>query len=399
MENRKLKDGYTTGSCAAAAAWAAAYDLCSGSPVTSVDISLPDGSRHRFATEKVDAPFCCYSVQKDAGDDPDVTDKIYVCASCQKISHTGKAEMMDGHQGKGYLMEGDPPIYIDGGPGIGVVTREGLTCPVGHYAINPVPREEIARAVREACERCGKTDIPDGLLITISAPEGVQIAEKTFNPRLGITGGISILGTSGIVHPMSEEALLDTIRLELHMRAVNGMREVILTPGNYGETFLRKRIKVPEGQAVMISNFVRDAVLMAGDEGFKRILFAGHAGKLIKVAAGFPNTHSRYGDKRMETFISILEGLPEPEIEEMAPSLRDKIMNANTTDEALDILSNAFPDEPEYYVTTFLDSLALAVCHQLDAWAEGALSSEVIVFSRGGDVGSTEGVKKYLQDQ
>ncbi len=391
MEKKELRNGYTTGSCAAAAAKAAAMELLTGSCSETVAITLPGGTKAQFKVQKINvddksSPVSCFCVQKDSGDDPDVTDGSYICAACRTVSPSEMQEFKA--DGKGYFMEGESSIYIDGGPGVGLITREGLSCPVGHYAINPVPRSEITSAVREVCYEAGWTG---NLLINIAVPEGEVMAAKTFNPRLGITGGISILGTSGIVRPMSEEAVLETIRLELHMRSVSGNSGVILVPGNYGETFLKERLGIPEGTAVQISNFVRDSVLMACDEGFDKILFTGHTGKLIKVAAGFQNTHSRYGDKRMETFAALLEKVNVHETR-----VRDDIMSANTTDEALSMLKKAYPAGSENIVRAFLDELAYALKRQMEEWAGEKLITEVIVFSREGDIGATQGVRDYF---
>ncbi len=401
MEEKKLRNGYTTGSCAAAAAKAAATDLLTAVHPESVIITLPGGEKAEFPVEKVNGPSCCYRVQKNSGDDPDVTDKSFIHAACSFISSAGADRFRV--NGRGYIMEGRPRICIDGEDGIGLVTMEGLACPVGHYAINPVPREEIACAVREVCALAGRYE---DLLLTLSVPEGEVLAAKTFNPRLGITGGISILGTSGLVRPMSDDAILQTIRLELHMRAVSGKKKVILTPGNYGEKFLKEEFGIPEGTAVQISNFVKDSLQMVCEEGFTSVLFAGHIGKLIKVAAGIPNTHSRYGDKRMETFLTMLDrtgiisegivGITGCEIKLPGEDLTGSIMAAATTDEALSILADAFPSDAGKVVSDLLDETAKAVKCQMEEWTGGDLITEVVVFSREGDVGATKRAKEYF---
>ncbi len=397
MEDKTLRNGYTTGSCASAAARAAAIELLTGESPTSVVISLPGGGTAGFSVERAGNSQICYRVQKDSGDDPDVTDKTYIYASCRFISQEEMARLIP--DGRGYIMEGEPRIYIDGGPGIGVVTREGLACPVGHYAINPAPRDEIAAAVRDVCDETG---CYGDLLISLAIPEGVSLAGRTFNPRLGISGGISVLGTSGVVRPMSEDAVLQTIKLELHMRAVAGDDKVIFTPGNYGETFLKERLGIPEGTAVQISNFVKDSALMACEEGFTGLLFAGHIGKLIKVAAGMPNTHSRYGDMRMETLISLLDKVmgkgqyPEGRINRSGSEMTEEIRNALTTDEALGMITKAFPADAGHITADLLDETAVAVKRQIEDWTDGHLRTEVIVFSRDGATGTTVAAKKYF---
>ncbi|MCC8170157.1 MAG: cobalt-precorrin-5B (C(1))-methyltransferase CbiD, partial [Oscillospiraceae bacterium] len=187
-------------------------------------------------------------------------------------------------------------ISIDGGEGVGRVTKNGLDQPVGNAAINSVPRKMIKNAVAEIMDRF---EYFGGLDVEISVPGGERLAEKTFNPNLGIEGGISILGTSGIVEPMSEKALLDTIYLELKMRRFDGNEYVVITPGNYGERFLKSELDI--SNAVKCSNFIGDAIDFAEELGFSTLLLVGHIGKLVKLGSGIMNTHSRYADGRMET--------------------------------------------------------------------------------------------------
>lgn len=184
-------------------------------------------------------------------------------------------------------------INIDGGDGVGRVTKPGLDQPVGNAAINHVPREMIEKEVREVCELL---DFKGTLDITISVPKGNELAERTFNPRLGIVGGISILGTSGIVEPMSSQALIDTIRVELRQRYSLGYDYVAVAPGNYGLDFMKESYGYDLDRSVKCSNFIGETIDMAADMGFKRMLLTGHIGKLIKVAGGIMNTHSREAD-------------------------------------------------------------------------------------------------------
>jgi len=228
------------------------------------------------------------SVEKDSGDDPDVTKGTHIFARVFRLqpedfSSAGKS--------------GEDRIVIDGGEGIGRVTRRGLDQPVGAAAINSVPRKMIRENVEEICRL---TDYNGRLSVIISAPEGVRLARKTFNPRLGIEGGISILGTTGIVEPMSEQSLIDTIRTELRQRREEGKRYVLLTPGNYGEEYIREHVPVDPEQAVMTSNYIGESLRICRELGFEGALLVGHIGKLIKIAGGMMNTHSKYGDCRME---------------------------------------------------------------------------------------------------
>lgn len=320
MQDKPLRSGFTTGTCAAAAAKAAAVCLLAGERRERITIMTPKGIlADLVAVWERDGDVTWFWVEKDAGDDPDVTDKSRIYASVQRICGNREEAW--------YRSEKHPLLYLTGGEGIGMVTRAGLACPVGKHAINPVPRSMIFDAVQEVCQ---ETDCYEELLIRIRIPDGAALAERTFNPKLGIAGGISVLGTSGIVEPMSEQALVDTIRLELHMKAVEGVHSLILTPGNYGEKCLKEQLHLSLNRAVKCSNFIKDTMEMAAGEGIRRILFVGHLGKMIKVAGGVGNTHSRYGDRRMEILADcLMKG---------DPAIRNRILAANTTEEALDIL-------------------------------------------------------------
>ena len=278
-DGRQLRLGYTTGSCAAAAAKAAAWMLLTGQRKESISLLTPKGINLELEIEDVsvkeNAVKC--AVRKDSGDDPDVTKGTLIYAEVSRCK--------------------EPGVYIDGGEGIGRVTKPGLDQAVGAAAINSVPRKMIEENLRELMELC---DYYGGLRVLISAPEGIKLAEKTFNPRLGIVGGISILGTSGIVEPMSEKALVDTIRVELRQRRESGAQYALLTPGNYGSDFIRSQLGINPEKAVQISNFVGISIDICRELGFKGFLLVGHIGKLVKLAGGMMDTHSKYGDCRME---------------------------------------------------------------------------------------------------
>lgn len=278
-DGKKLRLGYTTGSCAAAAAKAAAYMLLTGRPKDTIDLLTPKGIRLHLTVEEIritSAEASC-AIRKDSGDDPDATRGTLVFACVRKMDAPG--------------------VLIDGGAGIGRVTKRGLDQPVGAAAINSVPRRMIEENVREVCALCG---YDGGVSVVISVPEGEALAKKTFNPRLGIVGGISILGTTGIVEPMSEQALVDTIRVELRQRRELGAEYVLLTPGNYGADFIRDSIGIDPRTAVLTSNFIGDALELSRELGFHGALLIGHIGKLVKLAGGMWNTHSKFGDCRME---------------------------------------------------------------------------------------------------
>ena len=277
-----LREGFTTGSCAAACALASCLWRRDGVCPLHVALVTPDG--RTFAPEiKPKGTYVC-AAKKDAGADPDVTNGCEVWA---------RAEVMD--------EEG--PVRFRAGKGVGIITRPGLKLPVGEAAINPVPREMIQRAVRSVFPT-------QAVMVTVGVTGGRALAQRTFNPRLGVEGGLSILGTTGVVRPMSEDALTETIRLELSMRRAGGADEVALVFGSQGEAALRRLC--PELSAVQISNFVGAALDAAAELGFVRVLLAGQPGKLVKVAGGSMQTHSRYGDGRRETLIAHLARMCAP---------------------------------------------------------------------------------------
>ena len=282
-DGKRLRLGYTTGSCAAAAAKAAAWMLLTGRRKETITLDTPKGIRLELAvreiTMRADSVSC--AIEKDSGDDPDVTKGTLIFASVRRTD--------------------EPGVHIDGGEGVGRVTKRGLDQPVGNAAINSVPRQMIRENVEEVM---ALTDFSGGLDVVISAPEGETLAKKTFNPRLGIVGGISILGTTGIVEPMSEAALVETIRVELRQRRAMGKEYALLTPGNYGSDFIRQNLDVDLNTAVQVSNFLGDALDICRALGFRGALLVGHVGKLVKTAGGMMNTHSKYGDCRMEIIAS-----------------------------------------------------------------------------------------------
>ena len=276
-----MRYGFTTGSCAAAAAKAAAYMLLTGKRKTEITIETPKGISYTPKIEDIrmeEGKVSC-AVQKDGGDDPDVTSGSFIYAAvCAETEESGTLS-----------------IHIDGGEGVGRVTKPGLDQPVGNAAINHVPREMIAKEVGEICRLL---DYKGRIEVEISVPGGEELAKQTFNPRLGITGGISILGTSGIVEPMSNQAIKDTIRVELNQRKVQGYDYVAVSPGNYGLDFMKQSYGYDLDKSVKCSNFIGDTVDMAVEMGFQKMLLTGHIGKLIKVAGGIMNTHSREADCR-----------------------------------------------------------------------------------------------------
>ena len=321
MDSKKeLRKGFTTGSCGAAAAKAALYMLLTGSVKDEIEIITPGGAV--FRTEVKDTfregnRVRC-AVVKDGGDDPDVTTGLHVTA-----------EVRAEERGDGAL-----EIQIEGGPGVGRVTLPGLDQPVGNAAINRVPRQMIEKELTEVAELL---DFRGRIRVILSVPGGEAAAERTFNPRLGIEGGISILGTTGIVEPMSTRAILDTIRVELNQRKALGDRIAAVSPGNYGLNFMQETYGYDLNRSVKCSNYVGDTVDMVREMGFRGMLLTGHIGKLIKVSGGIMNTHSKEGDARMELLAAgvIRAG-------GSTDTLRG-ILNCRVTEEALGIIQAESP--------------------------------------------------------
>ena len=311
---KKLRCGYTTGTCACAAAKAAAQMLLSGKDVLEVNVETPMGVHLQLPVEKivrgVESVSC--AIKKDSGDDPDVTNGIYIYAVVSYVISKN--------------------VIIDGGIGIGRITKKGLQRPIGEAAINPVPLKMIADGVSDIADRYS---YEGGLKVVISAPEGVEIAKKTFNPQLGIVGGISILGTTGIVEPMSEQAIIDTIRTEINMHMADGERTLLIAPGNYGQDFLFNNLNIELKRSIKCSNYIGDTIDMVCDAGAESMLLVGHIGKLVKLGAGIMNTHSRVADGRMEVLSACaIQAGAEADIAR-------KILDCVTTDAALEILKES----------------------------------------------------------
>ena len=285
-----MRYGFTTGSCAAAAAAAACYMLLTGRKKEEMTILTPKGISYtaKLVDISINESSAACAIVKDGGDDPDITTGAHIVAEAAFLQkESPQKDKTDAVQ----------QIIIRGGKGVGRVTKPGLDQPVGEAAINHVPREMIEKEVRRICALC---DYNGKLQITISVPEGEEIAQKTFNPRLGITGGISILGTSGIVEPMSSQALLDTIQVELRQKKAMGQQMIAVTPGNYGLDFMKEAFAYDLDKSVKCSNFIGNTIDMAAETGFCGMLLTGHIGKLVKVSGGIMNTHSKEGDCRME---------------------------------------------------------------------------------------------------
>ena len=345
--SKKLRCGFTTGTCAAAASAGAARMLLSGKVIENITVITPSGNSVTVGLTdiKKENDYVSCAVQKDSGDDPDVTDKILVYSTVS------------------YEKSG---ITVDGGEGVGRVTKKGLKQQIGEAAINPVPRKMIEEQLKTAAS---DYSYDGGLKAVISVPMGIQIAKKTFNPRLGIEGGISILGTTGIVEPMSEQALIDTISVELDVRKAQNEEFIIVTPGNYGQDFLRDNLGIAVDKCVKCSNFIGDTIDMCIEKGFKSMLLVGHIGKLSKLGCTIYNTHSRYADGRMEAF-ALCAALCGAEREVL-----ENILGFITTDAALEILKK------EGIFDETIKMLEKRIDRSLKLRAKGSIEIGMITFS------------------
>ena len=306
----ELKSGYTTGTCAAIGTRAAIRMIFEKRKICREGITTPSGVY--IDTEIHDASFdgesAVCAVKKYSGDDPDVTNGVMIFVS---VTLCGGG------------------ISIDGGEGVGRVTKAGLDQKIGEAAINTVPRRMMTENASELFEFYG---YGGGAKIIISVPGGRELAKKTFNPRLGIEGGISILGTGGTVEPMSERAIVETIKTELSVKRANEGDYAVIAPGNYGMDFIRDGLNIELDKAVKCSNYVGEALDSAVELGFKGVLLIGHIGKLIKLSGGIMNTHSKNADCRAELLSSAAASVCED------ITLIRRILACTNTEEAVSLL-------------------------------------------------------------
>ena len=425
-----MREGYTTGSCAAAAAKAAAYMLFTKEKTETVRITVPRGdvfyAQILDISLREDSVKC--AVKKDAGDDPDVTDGLLIYAEVRRredgdaggksdrpdladgsADKTGECSADGGADTPGECRaddveinstntmgggEGAISIRILGGEGVGRVTKGGLDQKIGEYAINSVPRQMIKEAVSGAYEEASAAaDLRDfylsGIDVIISVPGGEEAAKRTFNERLGIVGGISIIGTSGIVEPMSRKAVIDTIRLELGQYHDMYGDSVVISPGNYGQRFLMDEYGFDIDKAVKCSNFIGETIESCVDIGFKNVLICGHVGKLIKLGAGIMNTHSHEADARMEVLSAagIRLGLDN--------EMLNRILDANTTTEALGIID----EDSSVNIKQIMSLVMERIMYYLDMKCRNRIKCECMVYCDGyGLLAASYGAEALLDD-
>ncbi len=364
-----MKKGFTTGSCAAAASKAAAFMLLSGTRKTQIEIDTPAGVRYCPQLESIDTGegYVSCAVRKNSGDDPDITDGTLIfsrVAYCDDVK--------------------ERQVIIEGGRGVGRVTRPGLDQPVGNAAINSTPRKMIQEEVLQVMDLF---DYSGALKVEISVPDGEELAARTFNPRLGIEGGISIIGTTGIVEPMSTRALLDTIRVELRQKKALGASVAVVSPGNYGLKFMMDKYGYDLDKAVKCSNYVGDTIDMAIELGFKKLLLCGHVGKLIKLSGGIMNTHSREADCRMELMAAAAIRCGAD------TAVLSEILGCVSTEEALEIyLREGISKQCSEYI---MDRIAF----YLDKRGAGKIETACIVYSnKYGLMGATKRAEEFLNE-
>lgn len=355
---KKMKYGYTTGTCAAAATKACVQMLLENKKIKNVKIHTPKGWIVKLEIKDIEIndKFVKCSVIKDAGDDPDITDKIKIFS---KVSYSDKNQIL-------------------GGTGVGKVTEKGLAVKVGEPAINPIPKKMILKQLKNNENKKFK--------VIIQVPEGKKIAKKTFNPRLGILGGISILGTSGIVEPMSDDSLKESILLEIKQKKNRLKDSLVFNLGNYGRDF-SKKFNLDERYLLKTSNYIGFSIEKIVEHGFEKVILIGHVGKLIKIAGGNFNTHSRVSDSRLEIFTALasLEGLDK--------DILNEIYNSTTTDMAISIIKKHVD------INMFFNKISEIIKNKMINYSYQELDVAVYIFSnKHGFLGKTDNFKKLLKE-
>lgn len=362
IDGKKYRRGYTTGACATGAAKAAAYMLMTQCKVEQIEIDTPKGIRLSLKVEHVEMEKDCVrcAIQKDGGDDIDATHKAYIYAV---VRPNERGE-----------------IRLFGGTGVGVVTQKGIGIEIGQPAINKTPKEMILKEVSDVVGG-------NGVDITIEVPEGEAIAKKTFNPRLGIVGGISIIGTTGIVEPMSDEGWKKSLSLELQMKKAQGMDQIIFVSGNHGERFAREVLGLNPAAIVRTSNFIGYMLSEAKRMDYKKILLIGHLGKYIKLAAGIFNTHSKVADARSEILVAYLALMGAP------LEMLQKVEKCLTTESAMELIAGSRYEE--------VYTLVAQKCKERSElyMNEDTIQAEAVIFSLDGKLlGQSEKARELMEE-
>lgn len=381
---KKMALGITTGSCAALTARAAALHLMGFSPVSESSLMTPKGIRVTYPV------FLCseqeneaeYSITKDSGDDPDVTNGTSICASVRRLSGE------DAVPAFAFQSRRHPNLFLEGGEGVGRVTKPGLTQPVGYAAINETPRRMIFDAVADVLDAA---DENGSFLITVRIPEGRELAKKTFNPRLGIEEGISVLGTSGIIEPMSDKAIIDTTETLIRQRKDLGFETLLVTPGNYGQGYVTDYLGMDLSDSIKCSNFLGETIDLAVSYGFQKFLLVGNIGKIAKLSAGIMNTHSHTADCRWEILAA------NAAVCGASPALLRKLEECITTEEMLKYLEEENLTEP--VMARIMDRIEQVVSRR----AGDAMLTGVYMFSENygllGKTAHAEEIRKAVKEE
>jgi cobalt-precorrin-5B (C1)-methyltransferase len=370
---------------------AAAQGLLTGVIPDKVELLTPSGKTLslKILEKSLGKDFASCAVRKDAGSDPDVTHGCLVFACITPhytFCHSERSrspESASGGEGEESPQTDKEKILIEGGEGVGRVTKPSLRVPPGQAAINPVPRAMIQSAAAPLLKKWG------GLKVTISVPDGEELAKKTFNPRLGIMGGISIIGTTGIVRPMSQEALKDSLTACLDVARALGYETVVLVPGNLGETACRRHFNLPTEQVVQMGNFLGFMLVEAAKRGFRRVILAGHPGKLAKLLRGDMDTHSLKSAPAMDIINKLLkeEGLGEETLKalEGSPTV-EGILQELRSRNVLRLID---------CVADRIESAAVGAIHELPL-LKREVEVGVVLFDMGqGITGLSRGAKKW----
>lgn len=348
MSGELLKEGYTTGACAAAAAKAAAYAI-QGQMITTTVVLSPQGQAITvpIASAHVtpEGGYAC--VIKDGGDDPDITHGAKIIVHVKLTNQKG--------------------ICLQAGQGVGIVTKPGLAVSVGQPAINPGPRLMIERALRDILPS------DQGAIVTVSVPDGEELARKTLNPMLGIQGGISIIGTTGIVKPMSEEAFKNSLTPQISVVKALGYNDVVFVPGRIGQDVAIEKLKLPAELVVQTSNFIGHMLEQAVRLGMRRVLLIGHLGKLAKVAAGVFHTHNRVADARLETLGAYAAACGAPQAAVQA------ILACTTTEAAMTVIT-------KYKLQSVYQVIAKRASFRAQRYVFGDLTVGTVVVTLTGEI-------------
>ncbi|HET6517997.1 MAG TPA: cobalt-precorrin-5B (C(1))-methyltransferase [Nitrosopumilaceae archaeon] len=353
MQKQKLRKGFTTGTCATAAAKAAILSIIKQQKIRDVNVTLPKGNFIKIKIEacKFSTNSARCSVIKDGGDDPDVTHGAEIIADVCLNENSGQVE-------------------ITGGDGVGIVTKPGLGLEINKPAINPVPKQMINSNLNEVAKEILSKN---GIKIIISVPKGKELALKTDNPRLGIVGGISILGTSGIVIPYSTASFAASIRQNLDVSLALGNNIVVLTTGGRSEEFSKKLVDLPEHCFVKMGDFSGYTIQQCAKKGIKKAYVVGFIGKISKMAMGIKQTHVKGSKVNMDFLAELAKDSGANE------NLVSQIKKANTARHVQEIIQENKLDE-------FFTKICSKVYEHMVEYSENKVELEIVLYDFDGSV-------------